>query len=65
MKKKDLFKIDTILSEDVLGEDSLSLITGGVGARTNCTVLIINCPNNSCSSNTGCTSSFTLPCIYS
>ena len=70
MKKKDLFKIDTILSEDVLGEDTLSLITGGVGAQVPCSTVIINCPKNSCSGNTGCgnlmlPSCPTLGCTYS
>lgn len=47
MQEKQLFKIDTILSEDVLDEDSLSLITGGTGSSSSwCIVNTVNCMPN-------------------
>ena len=51
MKNEELFKIDTILSEDVLGQDTLSLVLGGNGGiGPVCPHVIYQCPSN-CSPN--------------
>lgn len=63
MNKQQLFKIDTILSEDVLNEDALSLITGGTGSSSSwCFINTVNCTPN-CNSYT-CTG-YKHTCIYS
>lgn len=54
MKNEKLFKIDTILSEDVLGQDTLSLVLGGNGGiGPVCPHVIYQCPFN-CSPNNNC-----------